>query len=98
MLYWYEYLLTLDQEISHIWAKKWALSIWIFVINRYTALFSVTFALLPATSYKVRIADTALVFTTYNHMFLLVEVRFVMVPRYAIYCALINNLMSAVLG
>jgi hypothetical protein len=32
--------MTLNQEINHIWAKKWSVSTLIFAVNRY-----VTFAL-----------------------------------------------------
>jgi hypothetical protein len=37
-LYSYEYIVTLDQEINHIWTKRWSLSTLIFAVNRYVAL------------------------------------------------------------
>lgn len=48
--------MTLDQEINHIWAKKWSLSTVIFVVNRYVALGLAILAVLSDQSYAVSIA------------------------------------------
>lgn len=53
-LYSYEWVTTLDQEVNHIWARKWTLSTWIFVVNRYGSLLLAFQPFIPAWSYKVR--------------------------------------------
>jgi hypothetical protein len=55
-LYFYEYLVTLDQEINHIWAKTWSLTTLIFAINRYATLALAFWGLLDAPSYAVSIS------------------------------------------
>jgi hypothetical protein len=55
-LYSYDYIMTLDQEINHIWTKKWSLSTLIFALNRYTTLILQLYPVLaPVTSYTVSI-------------------------------------------
>jgi hypothetical protein len=55
-LYSYEYIVTLDQEINHIWRKKWSLSTLIFAVNRYGALILELYLVLgPTTDYTVSI-------------------------------------------
>jgi hypothetical protein len=55
-LYSYEYITTLDQEINHIWAKKWSLSTMIFAVNRYVALILQSYLVLgPVTDNTVSI-------------------------------------------
>ena len=53
-MYCYEYLVTVDQEIEHVWAKKWTISTWIFVANRYTGLISVLQCFVPGPTFAVR--------------------------------------------
>jgi hypothetical protein len=55
-LYFYEYLITLDQEINHIWAKRWSFSTLIFAINRYATLGLAFWGLLGTPSYTVSIS------------------------------------------
>ena len=52
-LYVYEYVVTLDQEISHVWTRKWTISTWIFVVNRYTALITALEVVFPESTYAV---------------------------------------------
>jgi hypothetical protein len=54
-LFAYEYIVTLDQEINHIWAKKWSFSTLIFAVNRYISLFLVIVSTLSATTYTVSV-------------------------------------------
>jgi hypothetical protein len=69
-LYSYEYIITLEQEINHIWAKKWSLTTLIFVVNRYMAFLvailnapwtvndTVSIILsIPFRSYRARVSD-----------------------------------------
>lgn len=59
-LYCYEYVLTLRQEISYIWANKWTIATWIFVANRYTALVSAMQVFFPIADSVVRSASEPL--------------------------------------
>ena len=52
--YCYEWLVTLDLEINHIWARKWTLSTFTFVVSRYSTLFYVILQLLPEENIAVR--------------------------------------------
>ena len=52
-LYFYEYVVTLDQEINHVWARKWTISTWIFVVNRYTALVAMFENFFPVSTHAV---------------------------------------------
>ncbi|KAI0085171.1 hypothetical protein BDY19DRAFT_909283 [Irpex rosettiformis] len=46
--YCFEWLVTFDQEVTHIWARKWSLSTWVFAINRHVTLLAVILQILPA--------------------------------------------------
>ncbi|KAI0083648.1 hypothetical protein BDY19DRAFT_976757 [Irpex rosettiformis] len=46
--YSYEWLTTFDQEVNHIWARKWTLSTFIFLCSRYATLLMIIIQLLPA--------------------------------------------------
>jgi hypothetical protein len=60
-LYSYEYITTLDQEINHIWTKKWRLSTLIFAVNRYVALIVQLYPILvPITDDTVSIKPYSL--------------------------------------
>ena len=50
----YEWLVTLDQEIKHIWAQPWTLSTWIFVASRYATIIMAIIQVTPIWSYVVR--------------------------------------------
>jgi hypothetical protein len=53
-LYAYDCLVTIGQEVNSIWARKWTLTTWIYVVNRYVSLFSIFFNFVEPTDYKVR--------------------------------------------
>ncbi|KAK0445797.1 hypothetical protein EV421DRAFT_2034300 [Armillaria borealis] len=57
---WWEFAITLDDEISVIWQSKWSWIKFLFFANRYLVLFSQTFDLigyfLPKPSYNVGLA------------------------------------------
>lgn len=59
VLYIYEWMVTLDQEIYHIWARKWTFSTCIFAVNRYSALLIVIIGFSPAASRVVRFFKTS---------------------------------------
>ncbi|KAI0084028.1 hypothetical protein BDY19DRAFT_910114 [Irpex rosettiformis] len=50
-LCWYEWFVTLDQEIKHIWTRKWTISTWVFAVNRYATMFLVVLQLLPTPNH-----------------------------------------------
>ena len=64
-LYLYEYVITFDQEIKHIWAKKWSLSTLIFVLNRYINFAFTRMGLLSPSTYTVRTTLLIFVWMTY---------------------------------
>lgn len=52
-LYIYEWLVTLDEEVKYIWTRKWALSTWIFAVNRYVPLAVIIVTLSPSATREV---------------------------------------------
>ncbi|KAI0804519.1 hypothetical protein BC629DRAFT_1663271 [Irpex lacteus] len=48
VVYCYEWLITIDQEFQHIWFRRWSLSTWVFVMNRYATLLDCILDMLPA--------------------------------------------------
>jgi hypothetical protein len=68
-LYSYEYITTLDQEINHIWTKKWSLSTLIFAVNRYgTLILELNLVLVPITNYTVSIKPYNLLYVKYAYL------------------------------
>ncbi|KAI0804530.1 hypothetical protein BC629DRAFT_1590792 [Irpex lacteus] len=63
-LYCYEMLVTFDQEVDHIWTRKWTMSTWIFAINRYATLFNMVLSIVPTPNYTVIFIMGKLKFTT----------------------------------
>ncbi|KAG7441639.1 uncharacterized protein BT62DRAFT_936949 [Guyanagaster necrorhizus] len=57
---WWEYAITLDDEISLIWQSRWSWIKFLFLVNRYLVLFSQTFDvvgyLLPKPTYNFCLA------------------------------------------
>ncbi|KAH7890955.1 hypothetical protein F5I97DRAFT_1923455 [Phlebopus sp. FC_14] len=51
---WYDYYLTLDQEVAHIWNAPWTVYKVAFLVNRYSNLFGQTFTLIEETGWIVR--------------------------------------------
>ncbi|KAI0085471.1 hypothetical protein BDY19DRAFT_996814 [Irpex rosettiformis] len=51
--YCFEWLITMDQEAEHIWARKWSLSTLIFAGSRYATLLLLISELTPAPSRAV---------------------------------------------
>ncbi|KAL4252769.1 hypothetical protein ABKN59_005416 [Abortiporus biennis] len=53
----YDYSITIDREVENIWKKKFNLSSWIFIINRYATLFAAsgiaTFQMFPRTRLRL---------------------------------------------
>ncbi|KAI0785671.1 hypothetical protein C8Q75DRAFT_809263 [Abortiporus biennis] len=49
----YDYSITIDREVENIWKKKFNLSSWIFIVNRYATLFAASgiaaFQMFPRT-------------------------------------------------
>ncbi|THG99114.1 hypothetical protein EW026_g3159 [Hermanssonia centrifuga] len=37
----YEYIITLQREVTWIWLRKWTLATWIFLANRYLTIAAV---------------------------------------------------------
>lgn len=52
-LSFYEWLVTLGQEVDHIWARKWTVSTWIFACIRYATILDSITQIWPTSSYKV---------------------------------------------
>ncbi|THG97199.1 hypothetical protein EW026_g4752 [Hermanssonia centrifuga] len=52
----YEYLITLNDEITMIWRRTWTVVTWLFMTNRYLMIVSTIWAAVPATA-KVRLAN-----------------------------------------
>ncbi|THG94888.1 hypothetical protein EW026_g6666 [Hermanssonia centrifuga] len=46
----YEYIITLNQEVTMIWRRKWSMVTWIFMANRYLMMSSVIWNSTPATA------------------------------------------------
>ncbi|CCL98057.1 uncharacterized protein FIBRA_00051 [Fibroporia radiculosa] len=44
VIYMYNYFLTFDQEIEHFWSGPWSISRFLFLLNRYLPLVSMTIA------------------------------------------------------
>lgn len=61
-LYCYEWFITFDQEVNHVWTRKWSLSTWIFAVNRYATLFDTLLQVFPSPSRAVRSANSSLPF------------------------------------
>ncbi|THG98104.1 hypothetical protein EW026_g4045 [Hermanssonia centrifuga] len=47
----YEYLITINQEISLVWRRKWSLSVWVFIANRYLLLLNTLSEAMPIGSF-----------------------------------------------
>ncbi|KAI0769183.1 hypothetical protein BC629DRAFT_795556 [Irpex lacteus] len=54
VLYCYEWLITLSQEIEQIWDKPLSFTTAIFAVNRYAMLFVMILELIPVTTHLVR--------------------------------------------
>ncbi|KAI0799586.1 hypothetical protein BC629DRAFT_1496967 [Irpex lacteus] len=54
----YEWLITLSQEIDHIWARRWTLSTWIFASIRYSTFLFAVMQLLPSSNYMSCLLET----------------------------------------
>ncbi|KAH7890974.1 hypothetical protein F5I97DRAFT_1840407 [Phlebopus sp. FC_14] len=50
---WYDYFLTLDQEVAYIWNAPWTVYKVAFLVNRYSNLFGQTFTLIEETGWIV---------------------------------------------
>ncbi|THG95253.1 hypothetical protein EW026_g6366 [Hermanssonia centrifuga] len=46
----YEYIITLEQERTMIWHRKWTLATWLFMINRYLLIGFIILSVAPYTS------------------------------------------------
>lgn len=68
---YYEWIITIDQEVNHIWRQKWNISTWTFAVTRYTSLFLNILQILPGTSQMVSEISTASTF----HIFIYVVYR-----------------------
>lgn len=53
VLYCYDWLITIDQEFQHIWFRRWSLSTWVFVMNRYATLLDCILDMLPVPNASV---------------------------------------------
>ncbi|KAI0083312.1 hypothetical protein BDY19DRAFT_979690, partial [Irpex rosettiformis] len=62
--YSYEWLTTFDQEVNHIWARKWTLSTFIFLCSRYATLLMIIIQLLPALTRIVLFIQAPIQFTS----------------------------------
>ncbi|PSS37388.1 hypothetical protein PHLCEN_2v752 [Hermanssonia centrifuga] len=49
-LFAYEYIITLEQERTMIWRRKWSLATWLFMINRYLLVGYIIWTATPSTS------------------------------------------------
>ncbi|THG97990.1 hypothetical protein EW026_g4108 [Hermanssonia centrifuga] len=49
----YEYAITIRQEVTMVWLRKWTISTWLFLVNRYLMIILVILGLLPVVA-KVR--------------------------------------------
>ncbi|THG96897.1 hypothetical protein EW026_g5016 [Hermanssonia centrifuga] len=46
----YEYIITVNQEVTMIWKRKWTIVTWIFFANRYLMVLNAVSDSLPASS------------------------------------------------
>ncbi|THG97755.1 hypothetical protein EW026_g4307 [Hermanssonia centrifuga] len=46
----YEYVITIKQEVNMVWRRKWILTTWIFMANRYLLIGNMLLAVIPTTS------------------------------------------------
>ncbi|KAI0766082.1 hypothetical protein BC629DRAFT_907331 [Irpex lacteus] len=53
VMYCYEWLVTLSQEIEQIWAKPLSFTTAIFAVNRYAMLFAMILELIPGNTHPV---------------------------------------------
>ena len=53
----YEYLITIDQEITLIWRRKWSFVTLLYVLNRYLVLLASILQVAPAQPIKVRYVE-----------------------------------------
>ncbi|KAI0769531.1 hypothetical protein BC629DRAFT_1533884 [Irpex lacteus] len=53
VLFLYESLSTLSQEVDVIWRRKWTMSTWLYAATRYVTVAEQVVNLLPATSITV---------------------------------------------
>ncbi len=49
----YEYIITVNQEVTMIWKRKWTIVTWIFFANRYLMVLNAVSDSLPASSPQV---------------------------------------------
>ncbi|KAI0342249.1 hypothetical protein BDW22DRAFT_1330589, partial [Trametopsis cervina] len=49
-LFTFEYIITLRQEVSVVWKRKWTPATWLFILNRYVAVLFIIFDAYPATN------------------------------------------------
>ncbi|KAI0777959.1 hypothetical protein BC629DRAFT_1594680 [Irpex lacteus] len=86
-LYYYEWLVTFDQEITHIWARRWTVATWIFALNRYSTFFDLLGHLLPTTNeYEISQSCTWVfgVEVTFELLQLLISALFTALRAYAL--------------
>lgn len=48
-LIWYEYIITLQDEINLVWHRKWNISTYFFVASRYSLLAITLTIIVPST-------------------------------------------------
>ncbi|PSR75618.1 hypothetical protein PHLCEN_2v9019 [Hermanssonia centrifuga] len=46
----YDYIITIDQEITLVWRRKWSLATWIFIANRYLMFANMIWSITPYTA------------------------------------------------
>ncbi|KAI0738131.1 hypothetical protein BC629DRAFT_353577 [Irpex lacteus] len=78
----YEWVITIDQEVNHIWLQKWTLSTWIFAGARYTALLQNLLQISPGASQIV--SDMLTIDYQIPIISLLIHIAF-LAQRYASY-------------
>ncbi|KAI0088349.1 hypothetical protein BDY19DRAFT_950467 [Irpex rosettiformis] len=53
VMYIYDWLVSFDQEVKHVWTRKWTLSTWIFITNRYVTLLDMIIILIPNPYHRI---------------------------------------------
>ncbi|PSR76364.1 hypothetical protein PHLCEN_2v8504 [Hermanssonia centrifuga] len=48
----YEYIITVNEEVTMIWKRKWTIVTWVFFANRYLMVLNALFDSLPSLSFQ----------------------------------------------
>ncbi|THG97992.1 hypothetical protein EW026_g4106 [Hermanssonia centrifuga] len=58
----YEYIITIHQEVTMVWLRKWSITTWMFMVNRYLMISLMVWGVAPASAKYDTTQETALFF------------------------------------